>query len=412
MITLHILGLFIQWKKICMGDSHVQGTSGLRTRINRMKRLRKKKSQQLKICGTPPLSKNNESVDKPGNSSKSGQSCTVRMTYEDIQSSQSSIIHHSVPDEGLESSLIRAEALLNVLSTGKPMHSNATANRPSGPPVGESSKGPLQGHASFGSGVVSVDSPVKAFIHGNYHRYYGYRLGNNLGEDPRVALLEKRWFHKKRCLDIGCNEGIVTLDIVMKFGTASMTGIDVDEHLIKRACSHLREQRSSSINDFVTSQQTGIDSSDRKNAKSKMQSLAQTWFVHGNILASNIDKGSFDCITAFSVIKWIHLHGGDDAVRYLFSIVYDLLAPGGRFILEPQPWKSYKAASQKMKKHKMNDALKETYFFRLHDITIRPKDFCKILPEQFGLTFVREICPPVEATAGFSRTLYIFQKLH
>ena len=89
-------------------------------------------------------------------------------------------------------------------------------------------------------GVVSSNGVSnKVFVHGNYHRYYGYRLGKAFEQDPRLGLMERQWFHKKRCLDIGCNEGIVTLSIAKSFGTKSMTGIDLDEHLIKRACSYV-----------------------------------------------------------------------------------------------------------------------------------------------------------------------------
>ena len=93
---------------------------------------------------------------------------------------------------------------------------------------------------AFDYGVVSSQQPgPKVYIHGNYHRYYGYRLGGAFDQDPRLSVLEKGWFHKKRCLDIGCNEGLVTLSLAKTFGTTSMTGIDLDEHLIKRACAYV-----------------------------------------------------------------------------------------------------------------------------------------------------------------------------
>lgn len=44
----------------------------------------------------------------------------------------------------------------------------------------------------------------------------------------------------------------------------------------------------------------------------------------------------------FCCRKWMHLNGGDEAVVRLFDKVYAMLRPGGRFVLEPQPWKSYK----------------------------------------------------------------------
>lgn len=94
-------------------------------------------------------------------------------------------------------------------------------------------------YREYDYGVVEAGAGGKVFIHGNYHRYYGYRLGRAFDEDPRLNVLEKRWFAKKRCMDIGCNEGLVTLSIAKKFGTKSMTGIDLDEHLIKRACRYV-----------------------------------------------------------------------------------------------------------------------------------------------------------------------------
>ena len=50
---------------------------------------------------------------------------------------------------------------------------------------------------------------------------------------------------------------------------------------------------------------------------------------------------SFDVISAFSVTKWIHLNHGDEGLLKFFRGVFDALKPGGRFVLEPQQWKSY-----------------------------------------------------------------------
>ncbi len=49
-------------------------------------------------------------------------------------------------------------------------------------------------------------------------------------------MLDRRWFHGKRCLDIGCNEGVITLAAVQRFAPLSMLGVDIDEGLIKTAC--------------------------------------------------------------------------------------------------------------------------------------------------------------------------------
>jgi len=76
----------------------------------------------------------------------------------------------------------------------------------------------------------------RLFLYGNYHRYYGYRLGQAFTEDPRLALFERCWFAGKRCMDVGSNEGLVTLSLATRFGTRSMVGVDIDEALIRKAC--------------------------------------------------------------------------------------------------------------------------------------------------------------------------------
>lgn len=43
-----------------------------------------------------------------------------------------------------------------------------------------------------------------------------------------------------------------------------------------------------------------------------------------------------------SVTKWIQLNWGDEGVKKLFKRIFLSLLPGGKLLLEPQPWKSYK----------------------------------------------------------------------
>lgn len=78
--------------------------------------------------------------------------------------------------------------------------------------------------------------PTGLFVHGNYSSYYSRRFGEDLGDDPRLQVLDRRWFRNKRCMDVGCNDGRLTLTMTSKFACASMLGLDIDASLIKQAC--------------------------------------------------------------------------------------------------------------------------------------------------------------------------------
>lgn len=65
-------------------------------------------------------------------------------------------------------------------------------------------------------------------------------------------------------------------------------------------------------------------------------------FARDDAPATVEPEQQFDVILCLSVTKWVHLNGGDDAVRRLFRKAFALLAPGGIFVLEAQPWSSYR----------------------------------------------------------------------
>ena len=70
------------------------------------------------------------------------------------------------------------------------------------------------------------------------------------------------------------------------------------------------------------------------------------WF-QGNYVLDRDDqldhvKEDYDTILALSITKWIHLNSGDEGLIRAFNRMFKQLRPGGKLILEPQSWSSYR----------------------------------------------------------------------
>lgn len=80
---------------------------------------------------------------------------------------------------------------------------------------------------------------MQVFQYGNYSGYYGYRL--KPGEiDPRVVALHSDIFHRKRVLDIGCNTGVVTIQLACHYQPSEILGIDIDNGLVNKARKNVK----------------------------------------------------------------------------------------------------------------------------------------------------------------------------
>lgn len=106
--------------------------------------------------------------------------------------------------------------------------------------------------------------------------------------------------------------------------------------------------------------------------------------------------GRYDVISCFSVSKWIHLQHGDKGLQTLFRRAYDLLRDDGCFILEPQPWKSYKRRKY----------LSEKMYQNFKEIKTRPVQFPDYLKNQIGFSIVENLGVPEGAPKGFDRCVY------
>ncbi|KAG6428660.1 hypothetical protein SASPL_112913 [Salvia splendens] len=257
-------------------------------------------------------------------------------------------------------------------------------------------------------------------IFGNYRHYYGYRVGQDLDEDPRLNVMKREWFEGKDCLDIGCNSGLVTISIAKKFGCQSIVGVDIDGARVEDANWTLRKIiRTNTLK--VTSKTPGIanvepvhglqnsttksvDENTRDSShlpKKDLQKIVS--FEKGNFVLNWHPPANkfYHAILCLSVTKWIHLNWGDDGIIKLFAKVWTLLQPGGVFIVEPQPWTSYYK----------NRLVSETTAANYRNIQIPPEDFQDILLDKIGFRTVENITSSLSGSkSGFERPILAFWK--
>lgn len=250
------------------------------------------------------------------------------------------------------------------------------------------------------------------FQYGNYNRYYGYR--NNGGqEDPRLKAMRAAWFDGKDVLDIGCNVGHFTLSLARGFKPRKVIGIDIDGGLIQAARSNVRHYLTAALAGemrFPVSMAIchGPIAAAALPGKER-QPVAfpnNIFFVEGNYIVDNdllleSQREEFDTIMCLSLTKWVHLNWGDVGIQRLFKRMFRQLRPGGRMILEAQPFSSY------AKKKKMT----ETSYKHYHNIRLRPEKFNEyLLSPEVGFSSYELIDTPSHASKGFQRPIYLFTK--
>ncbi|CAM8891437.1 unnamed protein product [Rhodiola kirilowii] len=225
---------------------------------------------------------------------------------------------------------------------------------------------------------------------GNYRNYYGYRLGQELKEDPRLHVFRKEWFQDKDCLDIGCNSGLITISIARNFQCRSILGIDIDNDRIQDAYWCMRK-----INrEMSRASLEGSKGRDLSEIVSfRKENFVQNW--------SGPPGKLYDTIICLSVSKWIHLNWGDDGLVTLFSRIWKLLQPGGILVLEPQPWSSYDK----------NRLVSETTAANCRSIMFYPNTFQDLLLDKIGFRTVEDLTSNLADTKkGFNRPILAFMK--
>ncbi|KAJ4460219.1 putative 7SK snRNA methylphosphate capping enzyme [Paratrimastix pyriformis] len=127
---------------------------------------------------------------------------------------------------------------------------------------------------------------------------------------------------------------------------------------------------------------------------------ARGFFPYGLPSIFSHPAGHYDTVMCLSVTKWVHLNYGDEGVKALFRRVDEVLKPGGIFILEPQPWRSYK------RKCRLTPALRATHAA----IRLFPETFIAYLRDAHHFEILESIHPERAQSKGFKRPIYIFRK--
>ncbi|GMS84165.1 hypothetical protein PENTCL1PPCAC_6340, partial [Pristionchus entomophagus] len=247
----------------------------------------------------------------------------------------------------------------------------------------------------------------KKYSYGNFDRYYGHRLTNGQ-KDPRLSVLKREWFERRSVLDIGCNAGFLTLSIAKEYSPRRILGIDIDEHLIGVARKNIRhycDKNTELAGKFPASFSRQFGPISQTSVSFSTKFPDNIWFRKENFVLENDElletvEEEYDVILALSITKWIHLNWGDDGMRRFFKRCFASLLPGGRLILEPQHFATYR------KRSVMSDELKANY----RSIEFKPEDFEMYLLEECGFESVEHIAVSGAKAKGFDRPIDVYVK--
>ncbi|XP_065155932.1 7SK snRNA methylphosphate capping enzyme bin3-like isoform X2 [Atheta coriaria] len=282
----------------------------------------------------------------------------------------------------------------------------------------------------------------KQYQYGNYNRYYGYRNAQHDVDARLKCFVSNRdLFERKDILDIGCNIGHITLTVARDFGARSVVGIDIDKNLIGIARKNIKHYVSSAnIGGDATSplyvdygHDEGATSTDPSNSCPRSKVVAScnsravrelkqkssfsdkrkgkgfphnVTFVQGNYVLEddaliNTEQPQFDVILCLSITKWIHLNWGDKGIKQAFRRMYAQLRPGGKLVLEPQSWTSYKTKKK----------LTETIYKNYNTIQFFPENFTQyLLSPEVGFAKSEILAFPQHHSKGFQRPVQVYTK--
>ena len=235
--------------------------------------------------------------------------------------------------------------------------------------------------------------------YGNFSNYYNFHsVSERVGEVPDSVLrsLAPQKGQVVHVLDIGCNEGALSIAILMKLREAlpdsdiRLLGIDLDSTLIEAA---------------------RVKHASVPGASFECHNVMQEEFDHhiSAFCQSENIKG-FDLVTCFSTTMWIHLNYGDQGLKRLLSKLATACA--SLLVIEPQRWKSYKNAVERCRRRHMEK------FSAYSDLTWRGTEveglISRYLSKSMSFELLQQSTCPHEIVSSdvmfWGRNMLIFRK--
>ncbi|BGP19663.1 hypothetical protein JCM10213v2_007759 [Rhodosporidiobolus nylandii] len=284
---------------------------------------------------------------------------------------------------------------------------------------------------------------------GNYRSYYTRRrlLPSSLpststpasldAPDPRLALIPPEWLARKRVLDVGCNAGLVSIEVAQRWGAAKVTGVDVDAELVRAAKGNAPSlsyfplslprtfgylptprgllARHVEVPEVET--QGVLRRGKRKVMPEEVRAFPENLrFRAKDWVEDEVeeDREGYDVILAFSITKWIHLSSLNPGLLTFFRRCFTSLLPGGRLILEPQPFSSYSRSIKNLRHTAGADELQRNYE-RLESGPERgwraeEGEFEQVLLESIGFERKSELGYTGEEGSTWRRPVQVYEK--